>query len=314
MSGNLSRADMWRQRYAFRRYLRGASQEHVAQRFRDVMSNLTILTEKGQISPLPIGPEGEYWFELFTHLLEEFGTRGGVPSNVVKEMTFPNATYPDIPKAVTALSSIIIPPHNSYLVKFSKWKYAEELVNKGQFRLAPASYYSDPSLNHAIRDDELSVKAYYPKHEITLEVFDEKTGKSKGKIRPLTDLERCVRSATDYYVWCAAKSIDLRLFDDFEADSCIIIKDINSFNELIRTRVTEQLPGWCFSCNSVDYFDPYNVSLKRDIDPFFCKHFRYWYQKKYRFVWLPPELKSLSLEPITIELGPLNDLIDYVRL
>ena len=278
------------------------------------MSNLMRLTEKGQIAPLPIGPDLEYWSELFTHLLEESGRRGGIPQNALKELQVVNATYPEKPKAVAALSSISIPSPGSCFVKFTKSQYAKEFVFRGKLRIAPASYYADPTLNQAIRDDELSVTAYFPRDEVKIEILDGKTGVSKGKITPTTDLKRCVRSSTDYYVWCVARSLDLRLFDDFESDACVIIKDKQRFLDLLKRKMGVHLVNWCFWNSAVNYFDPYLIGLKQDIDPYFSKHFRYWYQREHRFLWLPPETQSTPLCPIDIELGSLEDIVDYVQL
>lgn len=314
MESHLTRSDLWRQQYRRRPYLRSADKEQVDQRLRDVMSNMTRLTEKGQIGPLPLGPEGAYWFEMFTHLLEEYNSRGGIPRDVLDADTIPKATYPDIPKASTAMSRIQFPSGKPFLVKFMKRQYADSFVMNGALRVAPASFYSDTSLNKAIRDDELSLTACYPKDEITITVRDQKTGISKGVIKPTSDLKMCTMSETDYYVLCMSRGVDLRLFDDFESDCCVIIRKVGRFVHHIKMAAAKQLCGWSFFHKPVDYVDPYNVKLAHRLDPYFEKHFRYWYQREYRFVWLPPHRLVPPLKPIMLNLGPLGNIAEYVKL
>lgn len=310
----LSRADIWRRRYALRPYLRSAPQAHVDQRIQDVMSNLMVLTDKGQIAPLPIGPELEYWSELFTHLLEECNHRGGVAKSAIQNLQVINATFPDIPKAVTALSSITPPTKNTFFAKFSKQAFASDLYEKGRIRIAPASFYSDPTLNPAINDDELSVTAYYSMAEAAITERDEAQGTREVKIKPTTDIKRSIRSSSDYYVWCMAMSLDLRLFDDFDVDACVVIRDRERFLRLLKAQMEKYCNGlFCFD-SAVNYFDPYNFGFTSDIDPFTYKHFRYWYQRDYRCLWLPASPQPGPLEPIFLELGSVRDFADYVQL
>jgi hypothetical protein len=44
------------------------------------------------------------------------------------------------------------------------------------------------------------------------------------------------------------------------------------------------------------------------------RHFKYWYQKEGRFVWLPPPSSFKRLEPLDIEIGPIDDIAKLMVL
>jgi hypothetical protein len=78
---------------------------------------------------------------------------------------------------------------------------------------------------------------------------------------------------------------DLSLFDDFGADSCVIIKDPETFAARLKTAFASILPGWYFHHNPVEYFDPYERKRNEYFDAAMCKDFRFAYQREYRFLW-----------------------------
>ena len=307
----LSRQEYWRFEYTCRPYLREASDAALAQRLKGVMNNMSTLTSEGKIGLLPIGPDGERWMKLFTHVLEEYGSRGGLPPIDLSDMPFPNPTAPDLPKAVEALKAIQIPKPGQALVKLGKREYMRELYEKGRIRIAPASSYSDPSLNHAIKDDELQFDRITPGSEFTITVFDQKTGKPKGNIKPTSEITSRSALDTNYYVYCMTHSLDYRLFDDFEADACVIIRDPAAFKIRLQEAVRGQLPNWVDWDDLVTYIDPY-LHPKGGIDLFFSKHFRFWYQHEYRFSWIPQSETRNHLEPFFVELGSLEQISEIV--
>jgi hypothetical protein len=45
------------------------------------------------------------------------------------------------------------------------------------------------------------------------------------------------------------------------------------------------------------------------------KHFRYYYQREFRIVWLPPEpTQAMSLTPVFLDIGNLSDFCDVIDL
>jgi hypothetical protein len=93
----------------------------------------------------------------WTHALEEFALRYGPYPNCfsdgsIKDAPIVNPTYPASPPAKDAIGSI----QENCSYKLRKNGHLAAMFKYGRIRIAPASYYADPSLNNAIQDDELS--------------------------------------------------------------------------------------------------------------------------------------------------------------
>jgi hypothetical protein len=71
------------------------------------------------------------------------------------------------------------------------------------------------------------------------------------------------------------------------------------------------LPGWLGAERLVRYFDPLRSAGR--ILSTFHKEFRFAYQREYRFVWDPP-VPTLSLDPVEVSLGSIEDVASLVKL
>lgn len=304
--------EVWRLEYRQRRYLRLASEDALDQRFRDVFNNLMTLTPEGKVGILPVTEAGVWWMTLFTHLLEEYELRGrGLP---VHRDAPVKPTAPHLPRS----AKVEIPEPRRALVKAGKRVYMQELYEKGRLRVAAASSYGDPSLNLALKDDELKFDQLVPGDEVTLTPIDEETREPKGRPAGIvSDMTISVDLATNYYVYCMTHTLNHRLFDDFDADSCVIIKNPAAFCSLVREAMQEKLPNWIEWDQGVHYIDPY-LHSKEVEDLVFSKHFRYWYQQEYRFAWMPDVTRGLrrytDLDPIFVEVGSLASIAELVCL
>jgi hypothetical protein len=118
----------------------------------------------------------------------------------------------------------------SYLIKYGKHQYLEAMCEAGSIRIAPAASYDDPSLNPAIRDQELELYIQPTPLAMRLEVIDHKTGKPKATFNPIGN--KITRSAnTNYFVYCLSTVLVPCLFLDFDADACVIITKPADFIE-----------------------------------------------------------------------------------
>ena len=186
------------------------------------------------------------------------------------------------------------------------------MLETGEMRIAPASIYNDSSLNPAIRDEELKLIVEYHPSNIKLEHYDSKNKKIM-QIHPTGNLIKTIESSTNYYVYCISKSYEARLYEDFEADSCLVIKDVNRFINAVATAFFEQVSKqWSCSAGLVKYIDPLLCPIK-NIDVFFSKHFRYWYQSEYRMIWLPPKAEKEIL-PVFIKIGDMRNYCELINL
>src|SRR5688572_17613064 len=144
------------------------------------------------------------------------------------------------------------------------------MFDKGTVRIAPASYYDDPSLNAAIRDTELELSLNSLASEVTLTTLDAQTGEEIGQIESDGYVERSFEAQTNYYVYCLANMFSPRLLGDFEADSCLIIHRPVEFVSLLNRAFLQKLPNWRCQAQPVSYIDPFNAKEFRP-DLFFGK-------------------------------------------
>jgi hypothetical protein len=169
------------------------------------------------------------------------------------------------------------------------------MLTNGEIRIVPASFYNDPSLNKAIRDDELTFKVQ--SRADGLDMKDQ----AGNKISTFGKVEFTVRSRTNHYVHCFAANYTLREFDDFDADSCLIIEQPRLFISKIMKSVRKKKSDLEGFASHVKYLDPLTCS-PHEIDIFLAKHFKYSYQNEYRAIWMPKVPVDI-LEPFFINIG-----------
>ena len=309
----LTNQEHWELRYRARPYLREASDAALAQRAKDLTNNMMTLTQEGKVGVLPPSRGGERWMELFTHILEECKRRRISPQNILSGVPIPNVTAPEFPKSAAALKGIQTPTPGQTLIKLGRRDHMQDIYRYGRIRIAPASSYSDPSLNWAISDDELKLDQIVRASEIVMTLLDRETEKPRRVISPIGEITKTTRLATDYYVYCMTLGLDYRLFDDFEAEACVVIRDAKTFKVRLLQAVDLELANWIDWDRSVTYVDPY-LHNSDCINLFFSKHFRFWYQKEYRFCWIPPLNKHPDFAPFFVELGSIQQISDIVIL
>src|SRR5687767_1936926 len=88
----LVRHEVWRHDYLSYPYLIGAPDERVHKRFCDVFMNTTELGPNGKIGVHDFKKDDSLT-QKFTHLLEEYGSRGGTPTNVIAAARAPVVQY-----------------------------------------------------------------------------------------------------------------------------------------------------------------------------------------------------------------------------
>ncbi len=214
-------------------------------------------------------------------------------------------------KVVAEFNRLGLKP-GTFLVKFGRAKYLRRSLEEGVIRIMPASFYADPSLNQAIKDAELQIKFFCLPSEVQLEAFDGKTGKPKGHIKTEGNVTYTLEANSNYYAYCLTSALSIRLFGDFEADSCLIVKSGGDFIVRMAEAFNRLNPGWECISGSVDYFDPFDVEGSK-LGVHFAKHFRFAYQQEFRMVWLPPSPRRV-LDPVILELGGLQDICEIIDL
>jgi hypothetical protein len=290
----------WIDEYRDSRAYSHLTEDQLYSRYAALLENVIAFEDSGcAFIARPFAP---YWSKRLAWTEQEFRLRAAPEQLVAIQERELKQPRPRVIAARKLWSHIEQPPLGSYIVKFGKRAHVEEMLSKGRFRISPATSYRDPSLNPAIRDDELNAQIMFPAGTRLSMQIDGEYKEVPNIIGPLCHTRHC----ENFYVFCAAGSFDPRLFDDFEADACLLVRDLNRFGlPLLRefsavASMTKVVHG------SVHYEDPLHpvgeIHLVEMI-----KHFRYEYQREWRMVWNSEEPLSLTATPIFVEIGSLAD-------
>jgi hypothetical protein len=296
-----TRQEMWEEYYRSNPYLRGKPESHLIERFGYLVHNLVSATESKQLGLVTERRMIEWLMSRLTHMFMEFSARGGIPAHAREKIRLPNLAESRAPAGARAYNSRARKePGQAF--KFGKLHWLQRMLGTGEIRFLPASAYSDPSLNQAIRDDELTFTYFPAKSSPAL----------KGLPRVLGADWMRQRHPSDYYVQCFSCAFALRLFDDFEADACLIVYDGREFARRVVGALTKKFPGWISAGISITYIDPDDPGDGEIVIPA-VKHMKYFYQQEQRFI-SHPRTSIARLDPITIEIGSLSDIAELIHL
>lgn len=315
MTTGIPRHEAWRKMYRENRYCRHLSQKELNQRVRDLLLNMLRLTPEAKIGLPPLESEGKKAIEIWTHVLEEMVLRHGQYPNGFSPDILHSEPIPDLvgelgTKAAGILASKRLRSDDVF-IKFGKTEHMRSLVEKGALRIQSASYYATPDHNGAIRDDELSLPLSLAlSRDDIIKVVLNPQGLPDGPIEQRVDVT--YNAGTDYWLYCVSSAVEPRLFVDFQADSCVIINDKVRFQRLLTLQSAAKFPNTGHRHGNAIYIDPLRPS-SAIIDVPMSKHFRYEYQREYRFVWRP--VKPMANVPyIELELGSLEGIAELVVL
>ncbi len=203
-------------------------------------------------------------------------------------------------------SSVAAPARPRYpnaadvLFRYGSTQHMQAMVEQGLIRIGPASFYREFELDGARTDEELT------KSSFMLGEYTHATTQDGKKIPIIGNVRQTV-SARDYFVLCMSCDWDPMLFEDFGADSCVVVHDPEAFAQRLDLASKSILDGWYFHHNPVEYFDPYEGSHNQYFDATMSKDFRFAYQREYRFLWT--HLGGQKADGFRfLELGPLEGI------
>ncbi len=267
--------EFWELQYHIHRYLEKVSDELLIERYIDICRNMrALISRERDVIPIQSFLSSWYWYRKEHQTRLEFSLRNKLlPVQLSNDITFGNQ----------AINSPIGPSHpnaGDVLFRYDKTHQIENLFNNGQIRIRPASDFLRLEQDIARKDEECSKKLF-------LEISRTRITTEAGTEIPFVGCIEKTVSLPDYYVFCMACDWDPELFADFDVDSCLIIKDTESFSHLIENAAKIQLSDWFFHHNPVEYFDPYERHKNEHIDAAMSKNFKFAYQREYRFLWMP---------------------------
>ena len=311
--GRLTRHEMWRHTYLSHPYLLGSPEERIAERFRHIFMNVMELSPRGQITPVPMSETDEY-MQVFTHMLEEYGSRGGQPpDDVIATARLPLVKYFEhgTPIGVRMFEGYTT-PLSPIVVKYGKRQYLEPMFRSGDLRLANAALYNDSQFLHAVRDDETSRTFFIPtyKERMAGETHCDFQG---HRIEYDDDDIVLPLVFDDYYLFSLCEHIHYRMPTDFEADAAVVIRDPVRFKQRLISTFLARYPDWEALEGRVIYYDPYRDYSKFKT-PEMAKHFGYAYQKEVRVIFRPPRRPATTLTPLHLSIGSMTDYADLLHV
>lgn len=310
-TGRLVRHEVWRHSYLAHPYLIGAPADRVAARFKDVFINQTELGPNAKIGMLPVDVDDSF-MQKFTHLLEEYGARGGEPpASVIQSAKAPILRYFENgdPIAVRIFGGYA-QPQSPFLVKYGRREFLEPMLREGRIRICPASYYNDAAHGDAIRDDELTRNFFIPTFRERLR--GERSFDFQGH-RITYDNDDIVLPVVmpDYYLLSLCDHIYYRMPADFDADAALVIRDPVRFIQRVISSFLAVRSDWEPLHGPVTYYDPY-LDYKKVTTPEMSKHFGYSYQREVRVAMRAKHKPPSNLQPEFLSIGSMTDYADLL--
>jgi hypothetical protein len=306
----LVRHEVWRHDYLSYPYLIGAPDDRVAKRFCDIFMNTTELAPSGKIGVHDFRKD-DSWTQKFTHILEEYGSRGGTPVDVIAAARAPVVRYFERgdPIAIKMFEGYQ-PPPPPFLVKYGRKQFLEPMLREGSIRMCPASFYNNTALLASIKDDEITRTFYIPTFRERLAGKDSLDFQGHRIVFGDDDIVLPV-VCPDYFLFCMCDEVYYRLPTDFDADAAMIIRDPGLFTQRVISHFLAQRPDWEPLHGSVTYYDPYLDHAKIKV-PEMSKHFGYAYQREVRIAFRSKRSIRAGLQPEFLKIGPMTDYAQLI--
>lgn len=287
--------EFWELQYHISRYLEGVSELALMERYQEIIRNMhTLISKERNIIPIQSFLSSWYWFRKEHQTRLEFFLREiEVPCTIPNNSDFQNK---DEMKPVRAK----YPNAGDVLFRYGEIDHITDAFKKGRFLIRPASQFDALKEDSARNDDETSKYSYMAGNSTKI------TTQDGVKIPVIGDIKR-TNSMPDYYMLCVSSDWDDKMFSDFKADACLVIKDVDLFSHKLEKASLELFPKWFYHHNPIDYFDPYEKVKNERIDAGMSKDFKFAYQREYRFIWAPPPEENPD-EIKFLEIGNLEDI------
>lgn len=212
-------------------------------------------------------------------------------------------------KAARRLEALGADPSDVF-IKFGKRKYMDMLYGCGGLRIQPATYFAATVHNQAVKDDELAIEASLDlsREELTALV----SNPQEAPTLPRQRVDVKLQLESDYWLYCLSSSLVPRLFIDYDADACVVIRDRARFTSMLQKASLQKLSGTAMSYSAIEYIDPL-LPRSLTVPVAFSKHFRYSYQNEHRFCWFPPSPINKAVH-CDVEIESLKEFSDLIVL
>ncbi len=290
--------EFWEFHYEISRYLKNISKEKLIERYKDIHRNFHVLTGNDRHA-IPINSflSSWYWYKKEHQTRYEFLLRG-IPLSISPPQSRGLIKKPFCPKS---------PSSCDILFRYGHVEHMKRIVNEGKIRISPASKYRVGCTNDPRTDDELNKRRWELGDNCKITTQD---GKESAVIG---DVKRTVSTSYNYYMLSLACDFEPSIFEQFNYDSCVVIKNPAKFSARLEFEAKSFLPTWYFHHNPTQYFDPNEPTNNQYFSASMCKDFRYAYQIEYRYLWAPLNGGDAT-DHFEVNLGPLNDICELYKL
>lgn len=204
------------------------------------------------------------------------------------------------------------------LYRYGKKRWIEEAFYRGSFQIKPAIHYLKED-NKARKDNEHKFESTIKKEQNI--VITDQYGNSTKAISDAHSTS--INTNINQHILCMSYAYDERLYEEFESDACLIIKDPNEFRvRLEKALIKENSFLELIECR-VSY-----SKIQHSLGLLFSKIFEYSIQKEYRFlIWndkqaiigdyekiINDDYEALKgrVKSLQITLGSLEDIAEIV--
>jgi hypothetical protein len=303
----ITRQQMWEREYRAIRYLENMSESELKLRWEVIVDNsLRVVPMNGKLG---IAPEpGHRWLELSTHVLEEAKLRNRQFMEI-----FSKPEHTGFAKKIELDDDrdiFKIPEVNSGTFKLGQYDHLKNLRDYGMLRLTPASHYGKSNYGYSIDDNEL--EKFVQLNQNNSEIPSILDGFSLHEFIKY-NIRIPIKAATDYYLFCMARSFRYRHVFDFDYNAVLNIKNRSEFICRLRAAIRSQL-GSRFEVHEIDvsYVDPLMPTNKVSYVAMSMKHIKFSYQNEFRLC-VVPKAKTPDLgEPIFVNFGPISDISELI--
>ena len=296
------------------RYLRSMPEEALSERLVHFM-NVCVKLDQNSMVQL-CATENPDMFMRLMDILAEIGLRHGRIEGTQSKthwdrkrnvMIQPSA---EIAERAKRLEARIPKEHNGLLFRFSSYRYMEELLNDGGLLLQQASAFKDQE-NLSVRDDELKLEfdRYISAEEASSVPFLPQLLATQQRTTQISISLEC----PDFLTLCLTDAVNYRMISDWRAEAAVIIHDPVEFGERLAKgarHILEMKKMTKLERGKVHYIDPYFPLTSKDVP--FCKHFKFAYQREFRFVIRISE--PVDVDGRKIFVGSLADIATLVDL
>lgn len=282
--------DFWELEYAWKRRLDGMTNLQLSHRHNEILRNLSVFSDDRRAVILIQNWESNwYWLRKEHQVRIELAARG-------------NFDFVELPKRDS--SGITHTFNQGYpwvLFRYGKLKYLVDEVKYGRVRFTPELNYFADENNDARKDDEINKTTFLPKSSTKV------TTESGEPIPILSDVKVEV-SGTNYHLCCFSLEWDETLFEEFEADCCMVVSDPMKFASRVKNCGADLFKDYHFVDLPVEYYDPYYRSTDISFNPAVCKDFRFAYQREFRMIWAQFDAAPIA-GVSNVEIGPSYEFV-----